>query len=84
MLYDLFEDYENEMELNRPFNPEILLGTTQEGRETFHRAFIESENRTDVFITEKEYKRIVQVPPAVPTPTSMIQERIIKEGWEQI
>ena len=84
LVYDLFKEYEQEMCLTNPFSPEILLGTQNECRETFFRAFIESQSRTDTYITEKEFKRIQQTSPTVSVPQVVIQERIIKEGWEQI
>jgi len=83
-IYELFHDFENEMELTSPFNPEALLGRKNKIKGTFYRAFIESTNRSDCFITEKEFERSEQIPPAVPFPQKMIQETILKEGWEQI
>jgi len=84
LIYDLFRDYENEMELTSTFNAEALLGTKEEIRRCFKRAFIESEKLTDCFITEKEFKRVTQIQPNIPTPQISIQQRIIKEEWEKI
>lgn len=85
LIYDLFHEYEEEMCLGYSFNPEILLGNNNVANEIFKRAFIDSENRTDIFITEKEFKKVPlqQGPPNMPVPQTVIQERIIKEGWEE-
>ena len=83
-VHRLFKDYEHEMGLTETFSPEVFLGTEQERRKTFNRAYVESHGITDVFLTEKTYRRVQQTPPVVPVPTEMIQERIVREGWEQI
>ncbi len=72
------------MSLTDSFSHEVFLGIDQERRGTFNRAYVESLEITDVFLTEKTYRRVQQTPPAVPVPTEIIEERIIREGWEQI
>ena len=84
LIYDLFRDYEQEMCLTNTFNPEAFLGTNQQGTEIFYRAFIESESRIDSFITEKEFRRTQQTVPPATIPQTIFQERVIREGWEQI
>lgn len=84
LIYNLFKDYEKEMCLTNAFNPEVFLGTNDQGRETFYRAFIESESRTDSFITEQEFSRIERIIPPTNIPQAIIQKRTIREGWEQI
>ena len=84
IVYRLFKEYEQEMSLTDSFSPEVLLGSDQEAGGTFNRAYVESNEITDVFLTEKTYRRVQQTPPVVPVPTEIIEERIIREGWEQI
>ena len=84
LIYDLFRDYEEEMCLTNNFNIEAFLGTNQQGTEIFYRAFIESESRTDSFITEKEFTRTQQTVPPATIPQTVFRERIIRDGWESI
>jgi len=81
LVIELFQAYSNILELDIPFNPEIVLHTAESGVFTFNRAFIESSALTHVFKTTKEIRR-VQVPqPNIPIPMTGYQERILAEGW---
>jgi ribonuclease HIII len=84
LIYDLFRDYEKEMCLTNAFNVEVFLGKKDKGTETFYRAFIESNSRIDSFITKKEFVRTQQTIPPANIPQTVIQERIIREGWEKM
>jgi len=84
-IYELLAEYETEMELTNLFNPEALLGASDGPKNCeFRRAFIESAGRTDCFISVKEFQRVQQGPPIVPVPQKIIQERPLKEEWEQL
>lgn len=81
-IYDLFKIYQDSMELSNPFIPQIFMGNNETKIGVFKRAFIESSVRTDVFITEKEFKKVVRQRPDIPVPETHFLEKIIKEGWE--
>ena len=84
LIFDLFSDYEQEMCLTKYFNIDVLLGTNNHGRETFYRAFIESDSRTDVYITEKEFRRTQHPIQGTTLTQDAIHERTIRDGWEKI
>ena len=84
LVYGLFENFENEMLLNRPFNREAFLGADNQRRDVFKRAFIESTDRTDVFITEKELTKFQQQSPNAPVQQTVFSENILREGWEEL
>jgi len=80
-IMDLFLQYNELLELSRPYNPETILGVDEVSTGVFNRAIIESVGLTHVFRTIKEVKRTQITPPAVPTPTIGYQERILNESW---
>lgn len=85
-IWDLYKVYENDLEINNIFNPDVFLGQRNQGTLTVNRAYIESLSKVHVFQTRKILRRVPQTTPA-PAPgapqqvTGMIQERIISEGW---
>jgi sulfur relay (sulfurtransferase) DsrC/TusE family protein len=83
IIWKLYKNYEDEIELTVPYNPELLLGTENEKTLTFNRAFIESFDKTTVFRTKKIVRRITTRRPDVPVPIHGFEERLIKEGWEK-
>ena len=82
-IVELFNQYNEILELNIPFNPETVLGSANSGTFRFDRALIESVNHTHVFRSTKELSRI-QIPPGPgmpPMPVTGYQEKILQEEW---
>ncbi len=89
LVWNLYRDYETQLQLNIPYNPETILGTNESVTTTFDRAFVESskpENRvrTHVFRTIREIKRVQSTQQGLPFPIVGIQERNIEERWVEI
>jgi len=89
IIWQLYKEYENWLELNKPYNPEEILGPNPSTVATFDRAIIESlksngELRTHVFRTERELRRVQGTQPGVPFPVIGIQERNTTERWLEI
>ncbi|HIC91288.1 MAG TPA: serine protease [Syntrophaceae bacterium] len=82
-IWQLYKEYEGILELGKAYHPATFLGNENEKIGVFRRAVIESTERTDIFKTEKEVKRITRTQPGIPIPVEGFQERVIKEGWEQ-
>jgi hypothetical protein len=55
--YKLFELYRTDMELYETFYADIFLGNDNQKEKEFHRAYIESGAKTDLFLTKKLYCR---------------------------
>jgi len=77
----LYGEYDRLLQLSVPYNPEIVLGSSQVARGDFNRAIVESDDLTHVFRTSKEVSRVTLTPPQVPTPTLGYLERILREEW---
>lgn len=80
-IVDLFNAYNEIIMMDKPYNPEVILGESDVKLENFDRAIIESVNLTHVFRTKKEIKRTQITPPGVPLPIVGYQERIFQEEW---
>ncbi|MDB4349739.1 hypothetical protein OAA99_02160 [Omnitrophica bacterium] len=48
-IWSLFKEYESEMKLSEPFNPQLMIQDNQPTDFSYNGAFIESKNRTDAF-----------------------------------
>lgn len=79
LMWDLFKKYQEEMNLNVPYNPESELGEEQATTVTFRRAFMESASLTHVFETTKVIRRVTTVQQGVEL--SGFQETVMREGW---
>lgn len=79
----LYGEYDKILNLSVPYHPETVLGAAdvEMRRGILNRAIIEANNRTYVFRTEKEVRRVQVTPPQVPAPTVGYQETIISEMW---
>ena len=89
LIWNLYKDYEEQLQLNIPYNPEAFLGTGDSATQIFDRAVIESLKqdgnlRSHVFRTEKEIKRVQSTQPGIPFPMVGIQERVIGDRWVEI
>jgi ClpP class serine protease len=88
----IYTDIKNEMELDIPFAPQILLANKKEEPYSYHRAIIDSvSSGGDVFISEGLLtKQVIQpqmMPPGVPTigmAQTLIQDNRTFEGWRHI
>jgi hypothetical protein len=65
LIRKIHEDFANELELRNPYDPNLVLGTTNATQYAFKRALIESgENGSHAFVTEGTLTRQqVQLPP---------------------
>lgn len=77
---ELFDAYNDIIMMDKPYNPEVILGEENLKTEQFDRAMIETENLTHVFRTIKQLRRIDFTKAGEP-PQMLIQERILKEEW---
>lgn len=89
LIWNLYKDYEEQLQLNVPYNPETFLRASDSVTTTFDRAVIESLSedgslRSHVFRTEKEIKRVQSTQPGVPFPVIGVQERVIADHWVEI
>ncbi len=80
-IMDLFDIYNNILELDNAYNGEIELGAVDSKVSSFNRGIIESLDLTHVFRTTKEIRRIEVPQPPPMVPVMGIQERIVNEGW---
>lgn len=81
LIVDLFNAYNDILMLDKPYTPELVLGTENEKKSNFDRAVIESINLTHIFRTTKEIKRVEIKQPGVSLPVIGYQERILREEW---
>jgi len=89
LIWNLYKDYEEQLQLNVPYNPETFLRAGNSVTTTFDRAVIESLRedgslRSHVFRTEKEIKRVQSTQPGIPFPVIGVQERVIADHWVEI
>jgi hypothetical protein len=89
LIWNLYKDYEEQLQLSEPYNPEAFLQTGDSATAIFDRAVIESLRqdgslRSHVFRTEKEIKRVQSTQPGLPFPVIGYQERVIADHWAEI
>lgn len=68
--------------MDKPYHPEVVLGTDNIKVNDFNQAVIESIDLTYWYRTKREIKR-VDLPhpqPGIP-PVSGYQEKLLEEGW---
>jgi len=91
LLWNLFDDYSNEMELEKQFNPaQLALGQAANVRVSAKRAFVESIGKTDTFVSEGTITRMqpgaFQLPPGMQVPPQLAQVQVAVqfdfEGWK--
>lgn len=80
-IVDLFDAYNDMIMIDKPYHPEVILGTDNEKVNDFNRAVIESIDLTHVFRTKKEIKRVEVSQPGIPHPMVAYRERILQEEW---
>jgi len=80
-IIELFNAYNEIIMMDRPYHPEVVLGTENLKVNNFNRAIIESIDLTYVFRTTKEIKRVEVQQPGIPYPIIAYQERVLQEEW---
>lgn len=86
VLKNIFENISAELNLLRPFNPNIELGEKVNSNYLCRRVLIESvEGGTDVYVSEgtltKNTQTIPQQPPLPPIQRTIIENQMNFEGW---
>ena len=81
LIKDIYDDFAEELQLTRPFDPNLTLGTNSQMDYSFHRALIESvEGGGHVFVSEGQLRR-----QTIQTQQGVSQEAIHDsrsfEGW---
>ena len=81
LIVDLFNVYNDIIMMDKPYQPEVVLGGNTETEAIFNRAIIESINLTQVYRTKKEIKRVEVRQPGIPHPVTGYQEKVLQEEW---
>lgn len=76
----LFKEYSRDMELDTPYNQELLLGNQTTKVVSLDRAFIEATERTYVFRSKREIKKVKTTQQGLQV--EGFQERTLQEGWQ--
>lgn len=81
---DIFIDIEKELQLNEPFDPKLLVATSNSYQYSLRRALIESvSGGCDVFVSEGVItKQTVAQGQPVPVQQTIIQDNRQYEGWK--
>jgi hypothetical protein len=90
-MMNLFKEYERDLKLQEPFNPDTLLMENDTCEFRFETAYIESDNRSDAFIQAGILRRQPEAPPpASPIPGLQfppirpVMVTFTIQKWEQI
>lgn len=80
----IYDDIQREMELVSPYDPKILVANKLSHSYFFRRALIETVDfGCNVFISEGTLvKQTIQIPQAMPTSQTIIQDNRTFEGWK--
>lgn len=81
-MMSLFQAYAEDLRLNEGYSSEVELGNQGTKVATFERAYIETTDKTYVFKTRRELKRIKITKEGLPL--EIIQERLLEEGWTTV
>jgi hypothetical protein len=82
----LFDQYMSDMELTVPFIPEIekMKAEGLEGKtKVYYRAFVESEDLSYAFVTERKFEEFTVTRPGIPFPEKAIKQQNVFEGWRE-
>jgi hypothetical protein len=89
LIKDIYNDVKMEMDLDNPFDPQLMLAQNSSVNYSFHRAIIETiGGGSDVFVSEGSINKQV-IPQQIMGPTQMpiqmnqvvVQDNRIFEGW---
>jgi len=85
LMWQLYKEYENWLQLTTPFSAELDLGTDQRKRIRYQRAAIESVSNDalyqHVFVTDNEIIRVTTTPPGMQGVFEQAAVRTIFMGW---
>ena len=83
IIKDIYDDISNEMELENPYTPAIILNGASNYPYSFRRGLIESlNNGTDVFLSEGTLSKQSFIPaPGMPPQINLSDDRTF-EGWK--
>lgn len=87
LIKETFNDIRKELELSKPFDPNLLLGSQSEANYSCRRILIESlVGGTDVFVSEgkisKQQQQVPQHQPLPPLQRTIIEDNRTFEGWK--
>jgi hypothetical protein len=78
-MWALYSSYAEDLELDRPYNPDGILGTANQKVVPLRRAYVESTDVCYVFKTTREIRRIQMKQQGVQV--SAVQEKVLDESW---
>ncbi|MCK9437829.1 MAG: hypothetical protein M0Q12_11565 [Synergistaceae bacterium] len=82
IIKNIYDDISNEMELENPYNPAIMLNNSDRVPYSFRRCLIESlSNGTDVFLSEGILSKQIISAPGIPPQINLSDSRT-NEGWK--
>jgi len=81
LIVKLFSSYNDIIMMDKPYQPEVVLGDETQKVDVFNRGIIESTNLTHVYRTKKQIKRVQVRQPGIPVPISGYEERTLQEEW---
>jgi hypothetical protein len=87
LIFKLFDQYMKDMELTSPYIPEIEKAKTdvlESKTKVYYRAFVESEDLSYGFVTERKFEEFTLTRPGVPFPEKAIKQQNIFEGWREV
>ena len=87
LIMQLYREYEADLSLLSPYQPETVLKGKGSGTFTFERGYMETIDTTFGFVTERELKRVQVTAPGpggVQIPTVAFSERTLSEGWRTL
>jgi len=77
----LYREYEKDLQLLQPYNPDLELGQQATKTVSLERAYIETPTTGWAFVTQHELSRIqAPVPGAIP----QLMARAVSEGWRKL
>jgi len=81
LIIGLFNAYNDMIMMDKPYNPEVVLGAEDTTVAVFNRAIIESIDLTHVYRTKREIKRTEFRQPGAPGPVIAYRERNLQDEW---
>lgn len=79
VIMELFLNYAQEMQLTKSYNAQVELGDRSTRVVTLDRAYIESTEKSFVFRTKREIKKLRITQDKIPL--DVFQEKVLEEGW---
>jgi hypothetical protein len=80
-ILELHKEYNDILELNVPYHPELYLGADNQCMLNLNRAIMESNNKTHCFRTRARLERITTQLPPSPLPVTGYQTNLLGESW---